>query len=79
VPFRQAHQIVGRLAAECEKEGVRLAEMPLEQFRAACDKIEQDVYDCLGPANVVAAYQSEGSAGQRSLARQLRRWQKRLS
>ncbi|HSW45160.1 MAG TPA: argininosuccinate lyase, partial [Phycisphaerae bacterium] len=37
VPFRQAHQHVGRLVALAEKRDTELADLPLEVFRAECD------------------------------------------
>jgi argininosuccinate lyase len=76
--FREAHQIVGRLAARCVAQGRRLAQLDLPEFRAACRRIGQDVYQHLGPQNVVRRYQSEGSAGMQSLRQQLQRWRRRL-
>jgi argininosuccinate lyase len=78
VPFREAHQIVGRLAARCVEQGRRLAEVELHEFEAACSRIGQDVYEHLGPQNVVRRYQSEGSAGTKSVRQQLQRWRRRL-
>ncbi|HUW81321.1 MAG TPA: argininosuccinate lyase [Phycisphaerae bacterium] len=78
VPFRQAHQIVGALAAECDQQGQRLGDLPLEQLQRACDRIEDSVYEYLGPANVVRRYRSEGAAGTESLERQLKQWRERL-
>ncbi len=78
VPFRQAHQIVGRLVAECERAGTPLADLPLETFRAASKRIDRDVYRFLGAENVFARYRSEGSAGPAQVRKQVARWQKRL-
>jgi argininosuccinate lyase len=79
VPFRQAHQIVGSLVSECEREDFTLSEMPLEQLQKACDKIEADVYDHLGAEKVVAAYVADGSAGYKQLKEQLGFWQNELA
>jgi argininosuccinate lyase len=78
MPFRQAHQVVGQLVAQAEKQGVDLAGLPLEQLRAASDVIGKDLYDWLGAKNVVARYVSKGSAGVKSFKSELKRWQKRL-
>lgn len=64
VPFRTAHQMVGRLVHRCE--ALRLGELrklSLEQFKAEVEQIEDDVYEWLGAENVVKRYQSEGNAG----------------
>ena len=78
VPFRKAHQIVGALAAECDRQDQRLTDLPLEQLQRACDRIEDSVYEYLGPSNVVRRYRSEGAAGTESLERQLKKWRERL-
>ena len=79
VPFRTAHQIVGRLVASCEQRGSRLADLSLEELQAACDRVEPDVVKHLGAANVVKAYRSDGAAGHRQLTAQLARWKRRLA
>ncbi|HOW73624.1 MAG TPA: argininosuccinate lyase [Phycisphaerae bacterium] len=78
VPFRQAHQHVGRLVAEAERHNRELAELSLDDFKTICDRIGRDVYDYLGAANVVNRYRSEGNAGPASAAEQIRYWQQRL-
>ena len=78
VPFREAHQHVGRLVAFAEKDNRELGELKLPEFRKVCRKIGKDVYDYLGAANVVKRYQSEGNAGPASTARQIKFWRKEL-
>ena len=79
VPFRQAHGIVGGLVALCETEGKKkLAELTLEQFAAACDKIENDVFDLLDPAGVCRSYQSKGAAGPENAKAQIAYWKDKL-
>jgi argininosuccinate lyase len=56
-----------------------LRDLTLEAFQAACDRIEQDVYDFLGADNVVARYQSEGSAGLDWTRKQIEFWKDYLS
>ncbi len=85
VPFRTAHQIVGRLVRLCEtRAAVQLNELKLADFNAACKDAgakavcEAGVYDWLGAANVVRRYQSAGNAGVQGFAQQLKAWQQRL-
>lgn len=47
LPFRQAHEIVGRLVRRAEEEGVDLSGLSLDVFKTYSDKIEDDVYSCL--------------------------------
>jgi argininosuccinate lyase len=78
VPMRTGHHVVGRLVAECERRGCRLADLSLDEFRAASDLVGEDVYGVLGTRNAVAALQSYGSGGRDAVAEQLRQWQLRL-
>jgi argininosuccinate lyase len=78
-PFRQAHGIVGGLVALCEKESKKkLGLLSIEQFKAACDKIEPDVYQTLDPAGVCRAYVTKGAAGPESAKAQLHYWKGKL-
>lgn len=79
VPFREAHQHVGRLVALAEADGHELADLPLDAFRAVCPKIDEDVRDYLGARNVIARYRSEGSAGPASTAAQIAFWKEQLA
>lgn len=78
VPFRQAHQHVGKLVAHAEKDGRELAGLTLDEFAGVCDRIGSDVYEYLGPANVVERYRSAGNAGPESVREQIAFWRKQL-
>jgi argininosuccinate lyase len=85
VPFRTAHQIVGKLVQACRDKGYeKLSLLSLDDFNAACDApgskpvVEKDVYDWLGPENVVKRYQTAGNAGLSGFKEQLKAWKERL-
>ncbi|MEI7835337.1 MAG: lyase family protein, partial [Planctomycetota bacterium] len=77
--FRQAHQLVGRLVAHAEGAGKTLAQLPMETLREFCGRVDKDVYDYLGAANVVAHYRPEGAGGTKQLDQQLRVWKKKFA
>lgn len=79
VPFRQAHQHVGTLVAYAEKDGRDLAALTLDEFTRVCDRIGKDVYEYLGPANVVERYLSAGNAGPESVREQVRFWKRKMA
>ena len=67
------------LVAQCENEGKKkLGELSIEQFKAACDKIEEDVFDTLDPAGVCQSYQSKGAAGPENAKAQIAYWKDKL-
>jgi argininosuccinate lyase len=78
VAFREAHGIVGSLVADCEKQGKRLGELGLDEFKKYSVSIEKDVYEHLGAANVVKSYVTEGAAGPEQAKRQIGYWNKQL-
>ncbi len=79
VPFRTAHQHVGRLVRLCEERGCgKLADLPLEAMREICPDINADVADWLGAANVVKRYQSAGNGGVSGFQQQLAAFKERL-
>lgn len=84
IPFRTAHHIVGTLVARCEKEGKHaLRQLSVEAFNEVIAtksdlRVTDDVYSCLGAANVVKRYQSAGAAGGKPFEGQLKAWKERL-
>jgi argininosuccinate lyase len=78
VPFRHAHHSVAQLVAQADRDGLTLSQLPLGTLQSACKKVQADVYDHLGPANVVEHYAPQGSAGVKQLKAQLAFWCKRL-
>lgn len=71
IPFRDSHEIVGKLVFECIQSGIYLKDMKLSEFKAASDVIEEDIYDILSPKVVVNRRISYGSTGTKSVKQQL--------
>jgi argininosuccinate lyase len=53
VPFRDAHDVAGSLVRTAVAAGVELAQLSLDQMRAAHPGFDSDVYDWLDPARAV--------------------------
>ncbi|ARN57456.1 argininosuccinate lyase [Sedimentisphaera salicampi] len=79
VPFRQAHGIVGTAVALCEKRGLKLSELELEDFRNLSEAVEEDVYESLTAANVARAYTSPGAAGKTQSEQRIKYWKEKLN
>jgi len=78
IAFRQAHGIAALLVVYCEKQNKKLAQLSLDEFKQYSKIIEKDVYQFLGPANVVTKYVTEGSAGPNQAKAQIAYWQEQL-
>ncbi|HEM5490103.1 TPA: argininosuccinate lyase [Streptococcus suis] len=70
MPFRQAHEVVGKLVLECSKAGYYLQDVPLERYQEISDLIELDIYTALQSKTAVQRRQSLGGTGFESI-----RWQ----
>jgi argininosuccinate lyase len=72
VPFRDAHEIVGKLVARGIELGVDLSDLPLAELTAASEAIEPDVYDVLTLDGSVAARDHTGGTAPAQVARAVR-------
>jgi argininosuccinate lyase len=63
MPFREAHEIVGRLVLTCIQQGKYLQDLPLEVYKQASDLFSDDIYDVLEPYNAVNRRNSAGGTG----------------
>ncbi|GIX30051.1 MAG: argininosuccinate lyase [Porticoccaceae bacterium] len=79
VPFREAHEIVGRAVRTALEKGVDLAELPLEALRALCPRIEGDVYQVLTLEGSVAARDHVGGTAPSRVAAAVAEARRRLA
>ncbi|NNU90622.1 argininosuccinate lyase [Anoxybacillus sp. CHMUD] len=63
VPFREAHEIVGKLVLTCIERGVFLADLPLDVYQQASPLFEEDIYEALNPYTAVNRRTSAGGTG----------------
>ena len=77
--MRAAHETVGKFVAQCDSKKCRLADLALADLQSAAPQITADVAQVLGAKNAVAALQSYGSGGRKSVLDQLERWKERLA
>ena len=60
VPFRLAHEIVGKAVQHCLELGCELADLPLEQLRELSPCFDQDFYSCLRLETVLGIHDVPG-------------------
>jgi argininosuccinate lyase len=73
IPFREAHEVVGRLVTEALRVGKDLQDLPLETMRSVSESIEGDVYQALELERVVDARNSYGGTSRQQVLEQIRR------
>lgn len=63
LPFRQAHEIVGKLVLQCIQNGYYLQDIPLNEYLAITPLIEEDIYEKLDAYTAVKRRHSLGGTG----------------
>ena len=63
VPFREAHEVVGKLVLLCERRGCSLQELTLDDLRAASSEFGDDAMEAVDIERIVSRRVSEGGTG----------------
>ena len=78
IPQRTAHELVGTLVRTALDRKVRLADLPLAEFREVHADLDENIYGVLGVENAVRAMQSYGSTAPQEVDRRIQAWKDRL-
>ncbi len=78
MPFRQAHGVVGRIVALCQKRDIELTELSLAELQQFSDMIEADVFDVLSVEGSVDSRISAGGTAGVRVAEALERAEQQL-
>jgi argininosuccinate lyase len=77
MPFRKAHEVVGRAVLRALELGCGLSGMPLAEYRQLSPLIGKDVYDALTVEASVGRRRSYGGTAPRNVEKRLRALKKR--
>ncbi|MEO6788584.1 MAG: argininosuccinate lyase [Chthoniobacteraceae bacterium] len=78
VPFRMAHEIVGKAVALCTQRGCDLPQLTFADWRTLSPAFEKDVAKCFDLRAAMVARKGIGAPSPRNVAAQLARWKKIL-
>lgn len=79
MPFRDAHETVGKVVVDAIGKGVELDQLPLEDFRSHSDLIESDVYTALALDATLDAKRVVGGTSRTTVATALAEARDRLT
>lgn len=79
MPFREAHEVVGKLVLDCTKKGIYLQEVPLTDYQAITPLIEADIYTTLASKTAIERRHSLGGTGFDQVAAAIAMAQKALA
>jgi len=78
VPFRKAHEIIGKTVALVVDRGVSFQELPLGDYQTISEAFDEDLFDVLAVDASIKARTNVGAPSHQNVLNQLERWQKEL-
>jgi argininosuccinate lyase len=78
VPFRQAHEIIGKLVAFSIQHRRPFTELTLAEYRQFSDQFAEDVFEVLRLDHALASRTAIGAPSPKNVARELEAWNARL-
>ncbi|MGX7195346.1 argininosuccinate lyase [Enterococcus olivae] len=79
IPFREAHEIVGKLVLSCIQNGNYLQDIPLKEYQEIVPVVEEDLYDKLSSYTAVKNRHSLGGTGFDQVKHQIEQAKKALN
>ena len=71
LPFRDCHEIIGKMVLYCINRGIALEDLTMDEFKSFSDKFDDDIYDKISIRSCISAKKSKGSTSFDSVAAQL--------
>ncbi len=78
VPFRKAHEVIGKAVALCGAKDCELPQLTLADYQALSPAFSADVFECFDLAKAMAARKAIGAPSPQNVAAQLARWEAAL-
>ena len=78
IPFRDAHEVVGKVVGYCIENTLQLDQIELDELKKFSERIEPDVYDCLSLQGSVNARDHIGGTAPNQVKQAVKRAKKRL-
>lgn len=79
VPFRKAHEVIGRAVALCGEKRCELTELTLSDYQSLSPVFQADVFEMLHVQKSMEARRAIGAPSPQNVAAQLARWQAALA
>ena len=79
VPFRQAHEVIGKLVALSLERKMGFAQLPLEDYRAASEAFGEDVFAVLDVRRSLESRRGIGAPSFANVAARLEAWKQTLA
>jgi len=71
IPFRDCHEIIGKMVLYCITKGIAIDDLTMDEFKSFSEKFEEDIYNCISIKSCIEAKRSKGSTSFASVGEQL--------
>ena len=71
IPFRDCHEIIGKMVLYAITNGKALDELTMEEFKSFSDAFDEDIYEKIAIRSCIEAKKSKGSTSFASVAQQI--------
>lgn len=71
IPFRDCHEIIGKMVLYAINKGAALDELTMDEFKSFSNAFDEDIYAAIDIVNCIKAKKSEGSTSFESVKKQL--------
>lgn len=71
IPFRDCHEIIGKIVLHCINKGIAIEEMTMDEFKSFSPEFEDDIYEKIAVRSCIKAKKSKGSTSFDSVKQQL--------
>ena len=78
VPFREAHEITGKIVLYCINKKIDLGKLEIRELKAFSPVISEDIFPALDPVASVRARSSYGGTAPSQVLKQIKRYKKAL-
>ena len=79
VPFRSAHEIVGKAVQRCLEKGCELQDLPLDELKRFSSAFEPDIYQRLTISSVLAVHDVPGGTAPEQVMQALSKAKQRIA
>lgn len=78
VPFRNAHEITGKIVKYCINNNKELKDLSLEEYKNFSELLDLDIYNFIDPFDSINAKKSQGGTSKESVVHQINKLKERL-
>jgi len=71
IPFRDCHEIIGKIVLHCINKGIAIDDMTMEEFKSFSPQFDEDIYEKISIRSCITAKKSKGSTSFESVKAQL--------